>query len=314
MTELTVLNSVPSELSLPAAPSNPAQAYLMGLGSELSRTTMASNLNTIAKILGQKNLIDCPWASFRRAHVQAVMAHLRQHDKSPATINTYIAAMKGVALEAWSQDLIDTKEFQRIKQIKPERGSRLQKGRALTRDEMTRLMQVCKQDKSTRGVRDAAIFAILLGCGLRRSELVGLTFVDYQQQDGALSVIGKGNKQRRCFIPQASQIYLDIWIDQVRGECDGPLFTRIRRNDDILYTHLTAQSVYYILEQRGQQAAVKNFAPHDLRRTFASMLLDNGEDLSTVKDAMGHASIITTQKYDKRGEQRLQKASQRLSL
>ena len=44
------------------------------------------------------------------------------------------------------------------------------------------------------------------------------------------------------------------------------------------------------------------------------MLLDNGEDLSTVKDAMGHSSIVTTQKYDKRGEKRLQKASQRLSF
>ena len=260
MTELTVINAEVSELSLPVAPSNPAQAYLMSLGSELSRITMASNLNTVAKILGQKDLIECPWASIRRAHVQTVMEYLRQNGKSPATINTYLAAMKGVVLEAWSQDLIDTKEFQRIKQIKPEKGSRLQKGRALTSDEIKRLMDACKQDKSTRGVRDAAILAILLGCGLRRSELVSLSFTDYEQQEGALSVIGKGNKQRRCFIPQASRVYLDTWIEQVRGECDGPLFTRIRRNDDILYTQLTAQAVYYILEQRGAGAGAKFYS------------------------------------------------------
>ncbi|WP_318386882.1 site-specific integrase, partial [Enterobacter sp.] len=55
-------------------------------------------------------------------------------------------------------------------------------------------------------------------------------------------------------------------------------------------------------------------APHDLRRTFATALLDNGEDLITVKDAMGHASVTTTQKYDRRGEERLRRARDNLSL
>lgn len=62
------------------------------------------------------------------------------------------------------------------------------------------------------------------------------------------------------------------------------------------------------------QAGIEKFAPHDLRRTFASAMLDNGEDIVTVKDAMGHSSIATTQKYDRRGLDRLKKASQRLGL
>ncbi|MBE8886287.1 tyrosine-type recombinase/integrase, partial [Enterobacter hormaechei] len=53
---------------------------------------------------------------------------------------------------------------------------------------------------------------------------------------------------------------------------------------------------------------------HDLRRTFATAMLDNGEDLITVKDAMGHASVTTTQQYDRRGEARLRTARDRLDL
>ena len=62
------------------------------------------------------------------------------------------------------------------------------------------------------------------------------------------------------------------------------------------------------------QAGITKCSPHDLRRTFATAMLDNGEDLITVKDAMGHASVTTTQQYDRRGEQRLQDARDRLNL
>jgi integrase len=58
--------------------------------------------------------------------------------------------------------------------------------------------------------------------------------------------------------------------------------------------------VYHVLQVRQRQAGIAKCAPHDLRRTFATAMLDNG-DLITVKDAMGHASVTTTQQYDRRG-------------
>ena len=72
--------------------------------------------------------------------------------------------------------------------------------------------------------------------------------------------------------------------------------------------------MYHILQVRQREAGLDRCAPHDLRRTFATALLDNGEDLITVKDAMGHASLTTTQKYDRRGEQKLRKARDRLDI
>ncbi len=72
--------------------------------------------------------------------------------------------------------------------------------------------------------------------------------------------------------------------------------------------------MYHILNERRLQCGIDNCAPHDLRRTFASMMLDNGEDLITVRDAMGHASVTTTQKYDRRGDARLRRAAGKIKL
>jgi site-specific recombinase XerD len=88
----------------------------------------------------------------------------------------------------------------------------------------------------------------------------------------------------------------------------------VRRYDDLTYDRLSSQAVYHILNTRRVQAGIEKCAPHDLRRTFASSMLGNGEDLITVKDAMGHASLTTTQKYDFRGNERLRDASKRLDI
>lgn len=77
---------------------------------------------------------------------------------------------------------------------------------------------------------------------------------------------------------------------------------------------MTPQVVYHILGQRCTENGIDSCAPHDLRRTFVSMMLDNGEDLITVRDAMGHASVTTTQKYDRRRDERLRKAADKLKF
>ncbi len=89
------------------------------------------------------------------------------------------------------------------------------------------------------------------------------------------------------------------------------MFTRIRRFDTLTNDRLTDQAVYHILQVRQKQAGIAKCAPHDLRRTFATAMLYNGEDLFTVKDAMGHPSVTTTQQYNRRGEKRLQSARER---
>ncbi|MDQ4429076.1 tyrosine-type recombinase/integrase [Yokenella regensburgei] len=296
------------------APVSPAHAYLLSLNSPRSRQTMASFLGIVARMLGANGADTCCWGSLRRHHVMAVTELLRDTGRTTATVNTYLSALKGVAKEAWMLKLMDVESFQHIRAVRNLRGSRLPRGRALPGEEIRRLFGVCDADRNSLGPRDSALLAVILGCGLRRSEAVGLNLSDIVTHERALRVLGKGNKERLAYLPHTAWQRLQVWIDQVRGENPGPLFTRIRRFDVLTNDRLTDQAVYHILQVRQQQAGIAQCAPHDLRRTFATVMLENGEDLITVKDAMGHASVTTTQQYDRRGEARLRAARDRLNM
>ena len=293
---------------------NPARAYLLSLNSTRSRQTMASFLGIVAGMLGATNTDTCSWGSLRRHHVMAITELLRDTGRATATINTYLSALKGVAKEAWMLKLMDVESFQHIRAVRNLRGSRLPRGRALPAEEIRKLFGVCEADGCCLGARDAAMLAVILGCGLRRSEAVGLSLSDVVTNERALKVLGKGNKERLAYMPAGTWQRLMVWTEQVRGETPCPLFTRIRRFDTLTNDRLTDQAVYHILQVRQMQAGIEKCAPHDLRRTFATAMLDNGEDLITVKDAMGHASVTTTQQYDRRGENRLRQARDRLSI
>jgi site-specific recombinase XerD len=293
---------------------NPAIAYLTSLGSKRSRQTMASFLSIVAKMLGAQGLHDFAWSGIRRLHVQAVLEMLGDAGRAPATMNTYLSALKGVALEAWAMKQLDTDSFQHIRHIRSVKGSRLPTGRALSRDEIKTLFLTCESDPSSKGLRDASIISALIGCGLRRSELVALDMESINAREQSLRVMGKGNKERISYMPMGTHQRIDRWVQEVRGDYPGPLFSRIRRHDDVTDQRMSDQAIYHILETRRLEAGLNKFSPHDLRRTFASMMLDNGEDIVTIKDAMGHASITTTQKYDRRGDARLISASQKINI
>lgn len=294
---------------------NPALAYLLSLPSPRSRRTMASYLRRVASRAGAKGIEDCRWTEMRRPHIQAVLDWLQREGRAPNTVNTYLAALKGVALEAWTLGLIETDAYLHIKHVRSVRGSRLPKGRALEQGEIEALLKTCSGDgRGIAAARDEAIITLMLGCGPRRSEVVGLDVGNIDWREGSVRVLGKGNKERLVFLPERTERSLHRWVRVVRGDHPGPLFTRIRRHGDNTGERLSDQAIYHILQVRGREAGLEEFSPHDLRRTFATRLLDNGEDLVTVKELMGHASVTTTQDYDRRGRQRLKEASRRLRL
>lgn len=147
---------------------NPAQAYLIGLSSAASRQTMKSFLNIVAGMLGFTSLQSCGWGSLRRHHIRGLLEMLQVSGRAPATINTYLSALKGTAREAWMMKQMDTESYQQIFSVRAVRGSRLTRGRALAPLEIHALFRSCEQDGGCKGPRDAAMLAVMLGCGLRR--------------------------------------------------------------------------------------------------------------------------------------------------
>lgn len=181
-------------------PVSPARAYLLSLNSPRNRQTKSSFLSIVVTMLSSSSLDTCSWGSQRRHHVMAVTELLRDTSRAKATINTY---------------------FQHIRAVRNLRGSRLPRGRALPPEEIRVLFTACETDNSSIGVRDAAMLAVILGCGLRRSEAVGLNLRDVVTKNRARRVLGKGNKERLAYMPTGTWQRLGMWIDEVRWERTG---------------------------------------------------------------------------------------------
>jgi integrase len=201
-------------------------------------------------------------------------------------------------------------EYERAANVKAIKAQTLPKGRALTLDEVTALLEACARDATPAGVRDAALIALIVGGGPRRSEVVALQLADYDRADGRLTIrSGKGKKDRTIYISGGAQTALDDWLT-LRGDRDGAIFTSTTRSGQ----PITDQAVLVILRKRAAEAQVRPFTPHDLRRTMITRLLEAGADVVSVQRLAGHADPATTARYDRRGESAKQDAAAKLVL
>jgi integrase len=290
---------------------NPSIVYLARLASPASRRVMGATLADIARMLsgGKCAAHDLPWPALRYPHTNRLRALLIEQERAPATANRYLAALRGVLREAWRLGLMSAEDYQRAADLRPITGERLPRGRSLTPGEIRALFDACTEDKTPAGVRDAALLAVLIAGGLRRTEAAMLDVADYERETGELRVrSGKGRKERIAFIMNGAAEAVDDWL-AVRGVEPGPLFAPVNKGGRIVPRRMTDQSVYGALEKRRAAAGVRVFSPHDCRRTFISELLDAGADLVTVQRMAGHASPRTTARYDRRGTAAQKKAA-----
>jgi len=221
--------------------------------------------------------------------------------------------LKGVALQAWELQLISDNSHLRIKNTKGVRGSRVPKRRWLNKDEMQALLDHCITDDRKQGLRDAALIALLYGCGLRRSEVVKIDRGQLNYSEQSIRIIGKGNKERKVYPPARAWDLCHEWIIEA-DIIEGPLFRRIYKGGTVANEALTDQSVYFILKRLMVLTGIADFSPHDLRGSFISCLLDTGNDIKTVADIVGHSDIRTTARYDRRGEKRKKATNQSIEL
>lgn len=282
---------------------NPAQKYIISLQSAHSKRTVTSYLNNVARIAGHDDLHSMPWHLMKRQHIQAVISKLIELDYSPSTINSYLSALKGVAFESWTTNYITAHEYQMIRHIKSIRGSRIRSGSILTKKQIGKIFN--ENPKTYIDIRNNALFAVLLSCGLRRNEIVSLNVSSVNFNDNSIKVTGKGNKERLAYLPDKAIEYIKKWLHESLLFNDKPLFTRILKNGTITSSRLTSQAVYYLVRQLKNKLNVNSLTPHDFRRTFATHLLQNGEDVFTVQQAMGHSNVQTTQAYDLRDNDKL---------
>lgn len=294
---------------------NPAQAYVLTLSAGQSRNKVIRILNSIAQAFGYENLNVCPWQDMTYDRLLAYRTMQVEAGLAPATINLQLCALRMVAKQAWLKLMMPLETYSAIRELKSVRGKRVSKGRALNSRETGKLLASLDLKSSAITTRDAAIIALAVGCGMRRAEIVGLKFSQLDKSNRIITILGKGNKERRVAPSDEAWERLEEWL-RLRGEdgCEN-VFVAIKKGNNIQpYWPLSESAIYQMLKNRGTQATVADFTPHDLRRTFATRLLDNGADINTVRLAMGHESIVTTQRYDKRDEHRVAEVTRKVSL
>ena len=291
---------------------NPVAVYLAGRSS-VGRRGLERSLNRAAEILTGGLVTDAlvvNWPELRYQHVVALRARLEDQEAKPATINHVLATVRGVIREAWRLDLVDVQVKERICDVKGVKADTLPKGRHVDADEIRRLFESCGD--SPIGARDAAMLALLYGCGLRRSEAVALQLADYDQ--GAVTIRhGKGDKERIVYCPVGGKRAVDAWIVR-RGPWPGPLLCPVAKGGHLRQRAMTAQSVMMRLRFLAANARVSHLAPHDLRRSFVGELLDAGADISSVQKLAGHSNVATTTRYDRRPEDAKRRTAQLLHV
>ncbi len=165
-------------------------------------------------------------------------------------------------------------------------------------DLLTQLLAV--PDRSTpSGLRDAAILELLYASGLRVSELTTLSLGRLDLRQGAVTVMGKGSRERVVPIHPAAQRLVREYLDRGRP---GLVSAKRDAGDAVflnrLGTRLTSDGVRRLLERHVSTLAVDTgVTPHTLRHSFATHLLEGGADLRTVQELLGHVALSTTQIY-----------------
>jgi len=285
---------------------DPVAAYLATLAPK-SQSVVRERLAAVARLIDVPPTA-LPWHALRAHHLDYLRGRLGEKDpvtgktRAPATINLTLAALRGVLKQARNQNLMTDEEYRRIAEVKGARGSRLPAGRAVASGELTALVAACRRDTSAAGARDTAILAVLYIGGVRRTELVDLAVADYTADPPTLRIRhGKGDKERLVPLTASAGAALAAWL-ACRGTRSGQLFLPVSQTGEVYGEGLSSIAVYNMLHKRATQAGVAHLSPHDLRRSFVSDLLDAGVDLSAAQQLAGHASVVTTARYDRRGE------------
>ena len=239
-----------------------------------------------------------PRLAFNRIVVVRYRMYLESRGLAANTINQQLAAVRRLAHEAADSGLLSPELAAGISRVKGVKQLGFRFGNWLSSEQSSQVLRSARGD-STRAKRDFAMLAILFGCGLRRSELVGLKVDEIQRRQDHWAVVdlhGKGGHIRTVPIPDWVKAALDHWI-AVAGVTQGRIFRAVARTGSIWGEGLTQNVVWYVVKSCCERAGFEHIAPHDLRRTCAKLCHDSGGELEQIQFLLGHVSVQTTERY-----------------
>ncbi len=262
----------------------------LGLSAN-TRQAYERDLRLFCKTLGFKN--SDALVNVRREQITGYMTQLKERGLAAATIARKLAAIKAFYRFMTAEGYMDANPAEVV-----EAGTKgIKLPRVLSEDEVVRLLN--QPDITTaEGFRDRTMLEVLYATGMRVSELINLTLERVDLNMKYIIAFGKGSKERIVPLGSVAAEFLQQYLEKVR-----PKLTHAGRNTNIVFLafgghELTRQRFWQIIRAYGRKANInKALTPHILRHSFATHLLDNGADLRSVQELLGHSDISTTQIY-----------------
>lgn len=262
----------------------------LGLSAN-TRQAYERDLRLFCKTLGFKN--SDALVNVSREQITGYMTQLKEKGLAAATIARKLAAIKAFYRFMTAEGYMDANPAEVV-----EAGTKgIKLPRVLSEDEVVRLLN--QPDITTaEGFRDRTMIEVLYATGMRVSELINLTLERVDLNMKYIIAFGKGSKERIVPLGSVAAEFLQQYLEKVR-----PKLTHEDRNTNIVFLafgghELTRQRFWQIIRAYGRKANInKALTPHILRHSFATHLLDNGADLRSVQELLGHSDISTTQIY-----------------
>lgn len=262
----------------------------LGLSAN-TRQAYERDLRLFCKTLGFKN--SDALVNVSREQITGYMTQLKEKGLAAATIARKLAAIKAFYRFMTAEGYMDSNPAEVV-----EAGTKgIKLPRVLSEDEVVRLLN--QPDITTaEGFRDRTMLEVLYATGMRVSELINLTLERVDLNMKYIIAFGKGSKERIVPLGSVAAEFLQQYLEKVR-----PKLTHAGRNTNIVFLafgghELTRQRFWQIIRAYGRKASInKALTPHILRHSFATHLLDNGADLRSVQELLGHSDISTTQIY-----------------
>ena len=223
--------------------------------------------------------------------VNNYMKYLYDRKITKSSISRKLSSIRGLYNYLVREDIIKENHFNKIQNPKRE----LYLPKFLKDEELDKIFSVCNSNNPTEE-RDTLIIELLYATGVRVSELVNIKIKDINREEKLIKVLGKGNKERMVIYNNHTKKALDTYLK------DGYNYFNKKSSEYLILNKngnkLSERYIRKIINKKVSQASLDiKISPHTLRHTFATDILENGADLMTVKELLGHESLNTTSIY-----------------
>jgi integrase/recombinase XerD len=256
-----------------------------------TRTAYRTDLSQFLSFLRRRRIDQIN--SVQRQHITDYLMEQRKRGLTARSVSRHLAAIRMFCRFLFREkilaiDITQTIDSPRLWRTLPQ---------TLDYQEVERLL-AAPPTRTKLGLRDKAMLELMYATGLRVSEVAKLTLSEINFEAGFLRTVGKGSKERIVPLGREAITWLQRYLQEARASIGK---NGCNRAEVLLSTRgnpLSRKTIWHLIKKYARRAGItKNIAPHTLRHSFATHLLDNGADLRVIQEMLGHADIATTQIY-----------------